>query len=187
MTLANGYGQVPPRSCSLALGRVSSVSASRPQILAISDSMGCVMLLFPVSAGGLKSKPVPTRNSIRAAFETEKTKRKPVCQVCHQMCWNTSHAGKPHVQFERRTEASVQTRLVLRKKSVRDEFVNKNLRETLDCSTSTLVACSQFHENSAFPGTLGFYTSRSFPGPSAVPTVGDAFERCPQSGKYFPP
>ena len=24
--------------------------------------------------------------------------------------------------------------LVLRKKSVRDEFVNKNLRETLDCS-----------------------------------------------------
>src|SRR5215470_3123881 len=76
---------------------------------------------------------------------------------------------------------------VLRKESVRDEFVNKNLRETLDCSTSTLVACSQFHENSAFPASLGFDTSRSGPGCSAVPTVGDAFERCPQSGKYFPP
>src|SRR6266850_667706 len=31
---------------------------------------------------------------------------------------------------------------------------------------STLVACSQLHENSSFPASLGFYTSRSSPGRS---------------------
>jgi len=31
------------------------------------------------------------------------------------------------------------------------------------------------------------YLKRKYNGCSAVPAVGDAFERCPQSGKYFPP
>ena len=43
----------------------------------------------------------------------------------------------------------------------------------------------QFRENSSFPASLGFYTSRSGPGRSALPTLGDAFERCPQSGEIF--
>src|SRR5260370_37480607 len=50
---------------------------------------------------------------------------------------------------------------------------------------STLVPCSQLHENSSFPASLGFYPSRSDPGLSAAPAVGDAFERCPQSENIF--
>src|ERR1700737_1007543 len=32
--------------------------------------------------------------------------------ITHQMCSSTFDAGKPHVQFERRTEASAQARLL---------------------------------------------------------------------------
>ena len=37
--------------------------------------------------------------------------------------------------------------VVIRKKSIRDEFVNKNLRETLDCSLSFARIVSAFEMN----------------------------------------
>jgi hypothetical protein len=45
-----------------------------------------------------------------------------------EFCARTSRAGLPTTIWRE------QHPVVLRKKSVRDEFVNKNLRETLDCS-----------------------------------------------------
>ena len=76
-------------------------------------------------------------------------------------------------------------RAVLRKKSVHREFIVTNSHETHSCSSQHTRGISQLHQNSSFPASLGFYTSRSGPGRSAVPAVGDAFERCPQSGNIF--
>src|SRR5215472_16939190 len=49
-------------------------------------------------------------------------------------CLDTIHVPKFHVLFALGILVALAAPLVLRKKSVRDEFVGENLRETLDCS-----------------------------------------------------
>ena len=48
------------------------------------------------------------------------------------------------------------------------------------------VKCSQPHENASFPVSRGLCATRPRPGRSAIPVVGDPFERYYQSGKHFP-
>jgi hypothetical protein len=74
---------------------------------------------------------------------------------------------------------------VVRKKSIRHEFIASNRVEMRDCSGRHARGKLPSHENRSFPVSFGFHPVRSGPGRYSIPPAGNPFERCDQSGKHF--